>query len=118
MQLVIRLLIPRGSRLLELDDVQAIVGPYSPVSLTYPWRHPIPEVDALQRRLEAMVGTQLVADRQQLFARVWDEAHAAAGQPSARANRAAAPGARGDSVPRTSLGTVERSRPSEQVALV
>lgn len=82
-QLVIRLLIPRGSRLLELDDVQAIVGVYSPATLTYPWRHPIPEVDALQQRLEALVGTQLVSDREQLFARVWAEAHAAAGQRSA-----------------------------------
>ena len=81
-QLVIRLLIPRGSRLLELDDVQAIVGPYSPATLTYPWRHPIPEVDALQRRLEAMVGNRLASDRQELFARVMDEAYAAAGQPS------------------------------------
>jgi hypothetical protein len=82
-QLVIRLLIPRGSRLLELDDVRALVGEYSPATLTYPWRHPLPEVDALQRRLEAMVGNRLLSDRQELFARVWDEAHAAAGQPAA-----------------------------------
>jgi radical SAM superfamily enzyme YgiQ (UPF0313 family) len=87
-QLVIRLLIPRGSRLLELDDVRALVGQYSPATLTYPWRHPDPEVDALQRRLEAMVGTRLMSDRQEVFARVWDEAHAAAGQPpSARVAR-------------------------------
>jgi radical SAM superfamily enzyme YgiQ (UPF0313 family) len=80
-QLVVRLLIPRGSRLLELDDVRAIAGPYSAATLTHPWRHPCPEVDALQRRLEAMVGTRLMSDRQELFARVWDEAHAAAGGP-------------------------------------
>ncbi len=85
-QLVIRLLISRGSRLLELDEVQAIVEPYSPATLTYPWRHPIPEVDALQRRLEAMVGSQLVSDRQELFARVRDDAHAAAGRPSVARN--------------------------------
>jgi hypothetical protein len=85
-QLVIRLLISRGSRLLELDEVQAIVEPYSPATLTYPWRHPIPEVDALQRRLEAMVGSQLVSDRQELFARVRDDAQAAAGRPSVARN--------------------------------
>ena len=79
-QLVIRLLIPQGSRLLELDDVRALVGQYSAATLTYPWRHPIPEVDALQRRLEAMVGNRLMSDRHEMFARVWDEAHAAAGQ--------------------------------------
>jgi radical SAM superfamily enzyme YgiQ (UPF0313 family) len=78
-QLVIRLLISRGSRLLELDEVQAIAGPYSPATLTYPWRHPIPEVDALQRQLEAMVGNQLLSDRQEIFSRVRDAAHAAAG---------------------------------------
>ena len=83
-QLVIRLLIPRGSRLLEIDDVKAIAGPYSSASLIYPWRHPVAEVDALQRRLEAMVGNRLMSDRHEVFARVWDEAHAAAGQHSAR----------------------------------
>jgi len=80
-QFVIRLLIPRGSRLLELDDVRAIVEPYSAATLTYPWRHPNPEVDALQRRLESMVGTRLMSERQALFARVRDEAHATAGEP-------------------------------------
>ncbi len=81
-QLVIRLLIPEGSRLLELDEVRAIVEPYSAGSLIYPWRHAIPDVDALQRRLEAMVGRRLVSDRQALFSRVWEAAHAAAGRPS------------------------------------
>jgi radical SAM superfamily enzyme YgiQ (UPF0313 family) len=78
-QLVIRLLIPAGSRLLELEDVRGMVGSYSPASLTYPWRHSTPAVDALQRRLEAMVGGQLMSDRRSMFARVWDEAHAATG---------------------------------------
>ena len=86
-QLVIRLLIPRGSRVLELDDVRALVEEYSPSTLTYPWRHPIPEVDALQRRLESIVGNRLMSDRQVVFARVWDEAHAAAGAPAARVER-------------------------------
>ena len=81
-QLVIRLLIPEGSRLLELDEVRAIVEPYSAGSLIYPWRHAIPDVDALQRRLEAMVGRRLMSDRQELFSRVWEAAHAAAGRPS------------------------------------
>lgn len=86
-QLVIRLLIPRGSRVLELDDVRALVGEYSPSTLTYPWRHPISEVDALQRRLESIVGNRLMSDRQGVFAHVWDEAHAAAGEPAARVER-------------------------------
>ena len=83
-QLVIRLLIPRGSRLLEIDEVRAMVESYSTASLIYPWRHRAAEVDALQRRLEAIVGDRPMADRTEMFARVWDEAHAAAGQESAR----------------------------------
>ncbi len=96
-QLVIRLLIPESSRLLELEDVRAMVGPYSPASLTYPWRHATPAVDALQQRLEAMVGGQLMSDRRSMFARVWDEAHAASGvaaplrRESPRLARAAIP---------------------------
>jgi radical SAM superfamily enzyme YgiQ (UPF0313 family) len=78
-QLVIRLLIPEGSRLLELDDIRAIIGSYSPASLIYPWRHRDPAVDALQRQLETMVGSQLGSNRQRIFSRVWEAAHAAAG---------------------------------------
>ena len=35
-QLGIRLLIPEGSRLLELDEVRRNVGPFDPESLFYP----------------------------------------------------------------------------------
>ena len=77
-QLVIRLLVPQGSRLLELADVRGLVSPYSPASLTYPWRHPDERVDALQRRLEALVGTRLVADRRSTFDQVWQIAFATA----------------------------------------
>lgn len=78
-QLAIRLLIPEGSRLLELDDIRQVIGAYSPASLIFPWRHPQPEVDALQRRIERIVGTRLGGDRGELFARISDEAHAQAG---------------------------------------
>jgi radical SAM superfamily enzyme YgiQ (UPF0313 family) len=52
----IRLLIPRGSRLLELEDVRALVDPFDPVALAFPWRHPDARMDALQRRVAAIVG--------------------------------------------------------------
>jgi radical SAM superfamily enzyme YgiQ (UPF0313 family) len=52
----IRLLIPRGSRLLELDDVRALVDPFDPVALAFPWRHPDGRMDALQRRVASIVG--------------------------------------------------------------
>ena len=81
-QLMIRLLIPDGSRLLELDDVRAVIGSYSPASLTYPWQHRDPAVDALQRSVEGIVGRQLVADRQTVFGQIWDAAFAAAQLPA------------------------------------
>jgi len=39
-QLGIRLLIPEGSRMLELEDVRKIVGPFDAESLVYPWANP------------------------------------------------------------------------------
>jgi radical SAM superfamily enzyme YgiQ (UPF0313 family) len=44
-QLVLRLLVTPGSRLLELDDLP--VGAFDAKSLVYPWKHPNPQVDAL-----------------------------------------------------------------------
>lgn len=45
----LRLLIPAGSRLLTLPEVRAIVGPFDPTALVYPWQHPDPAMDALQQ---------------------------------------------------------------------
>ena len=54
-QLAIRLLIPEGSRMLELPEVRQLVGRFDPVSLTHPWAHPDPAVAALQRHPAPMV---------------------------------------------------------------
>jgi radical SAM superfamily enzyme YgiQ (UPF0313 family) len=78
-QLAIRLLVPDGSRLLELPDVRALTGAFHPSSLTYPWRHPDPAVDALQEQVSALVGVRLQAPRDAVFASVWRLAHEAAG---------------------------------------
>jgi hypothetical protein len=37
-QLGIRLLIPAGSRLLELGEIRAIMGEFDPAGLLYPWK--------------------------------------------------------------------------------
>ncbi len=50
-QLAIRLLVTWQSRLLELPDIQAVIGPFDPKTLTYPWQHPDPRVDDLQRTM-------------------------------------------------------------------
>jgi radical SAM superfamily enzyme YgiQ (UPF0313 family) len=83
-QLAIRLLIPQGSRMLELAEIRAVTAPFDPGSLTYPWRHPDPRVDALQAELTRVVGVKLTASRREVFARVWDVAHERAGAVSAR----------------------------------
>jgi len=74
-QLAIRLLIPQGSRMLELDDVRAVTREFDPRSLTFPWSHTDPAVDALQAELTRMIGVRLTMPRADLFARIWDVAH-------------------------------------------
>jgi len=80
-QLAIRLLIPEGSRLLELGDVQRLVRGFDPATLTYRWDHPDPRVDALQREISAVVGTRAAASRSVVFDAVAALAHARAGIP-------------------------------------
>jgi radical SAM superfamily enzyme YgiQ (UPF0313 family) len=80
-QLAIRLLVPRGSRLLELDEMRRHLGPFDPETLTYRWTHPDPRVDDLQRDVMTLVGT-LSAERRQLFDEVRAMAYDRAGLPS------------------------------------
>jgi radical SAM superfamily enzyme YgiQ (UPF0313 family) len=81
-QLAIRLLIPAGSRLLELEDVRRIVAPFDPASLVYPWRHPDERVDSLQREIEELVNAchSRQASRQETFAHVINAAQRALGE--------------------------------------
>jgi hypothetical protein len=81
-QLAIRLLITQGSRLLELSDVASLAPRFDPVSLTYPWAHPDPAVDALHAEISRTVGTRLNAPRADVFTRIWEIAHRHAGQPA------------------------------------
>ena len=85
-QLSIRLLVPGGSRLLELPDVRDLVGPFDRSLLGYPWRHPDPRVDALQARVADLVergsGNGSGASREETFANAWALAHEALGAPA------------------------------------
>jgi radical SAM superfamily enzyme YgiQ (UPF0313 family) len=83
-QLAIRLLIPQGSRLLELDDVRAVAEGFDPRSLTYPWVHSDTAVDALQSELTQLIGVKISLSRNELFGKVWDIAHARANAMAAR----------------------------------
>jgi hypothetical protein len=73
-QLTIRLLIPAGSRLLEITDLYGIeLGEFEPELLMYPWRNPDPRVDELQRELEEMVQRENKkgTGRGDVFAEAW-----------------------------------------------
>lgn len=72
-QYAIRLLIPAGSLLLELDEVRQLVGPFDQRALAYPWAHPDEAMDALQAELMRAVHRMQRAGegRAAIFARVW-----------------------------------------------
>jgi radical SAM superfamily enzyme YgiQ (UPF0313 family) len=83
-QLAIRLLVPQGSRLLELPELREHIGAYDPATLSYPWTHPDPRVDALQREVMALVGTRLAADRREVFNEIRAVACERGGHPRPR----------------------------------
>ena len=94
-QYAIRLLVPQGSRMLELEDVRDTISHFDPRSLTNIWHHADPRVDALQKEIERLVGQRLTAPRAEMFRRVREIACTAAGvaaplQPP-RVARAAVP---------------------------
>jgi radical SAM superfamily enzyme YgiQ (UPF0313 family) len=87
-QLGIRLLIPEGSRMLELEDVRRIVGPFDPQSLAYPWKNADPRLDALSETVqEIAAAAEMQKDsRFVTFERIWKAAHTAAGRSAPRIN--------------------------------
>jgi radical SAM superfamily enzyme YgiQ (UPF0313 family) len=85
-QFAIRLLIPAGSRLLELPDVQSVVQEFDRDALAYRWSNPDPRVDNLQRELENRIQTAAKASvsRAQLYAEVVNLVDAKLGRPSSQ----------------------------------
>ncbi len=81
-QLAIRLLIPAGSRLLELAEVREMVDAFDETQLVYPWKHSDPRVDELCRKVQERVqrGHKNGDTRWAIFARVWKLAHEMAGR--------------------------------------
>jgi radical SAM superfamily enzyme YgiQ (UPF0313 family) len=72
-QYAIRLLIPAGSRLLELPEVQGLVGAFDERALCYPWKHPDPGMDELFQQVRRVAQRSL--PRRTIFAEVWRMAH-------------------------------------------
>lgn len=80
-QLAIRLLLPKGSLLLELEDVKSAIDDYDAENLSYPWRNPDSRVDELQEAIQAIVetGDQNGDSRQEVFGKLWKAACLAGG---------------------------------------
>lgn len=76
-QYAIRLLIPAGSKLLDLSRVQDIVGEFDEQALCYRWDHPILEVDQLYEDIHCLIetGQQNDESRREIFTKVWQVAH-------------------------------------------
>lgn len=85
-QFGIRLLIPEGSRMLELDDIRSIVGPFDPQSLTYPWSNSDSQLDRLSETVQAIASNADLQkqSRSATFERIWQAAHAAVGLSAPR----------------------------------
>ncbi len=69
-QLALRLLIPAGSRMLELDDVQKLVERYDEQALLWRWRHPDPAMDELAARALRIAGKKV--SRAEGFRTLWE----------------------------------------------
>ena len=83
-QLSIRLLVPDGSRLLELPGMRELLDPFDRSLLGWPWRHPDSRVDRLQARIADLVENGAGGTREETFAEAWRLAHAALGEARPR----------------------------------
>jgi radical SAM superfamily enzyme YgiQ (UPF0313 family) len=66
----IRLLVTWESRLLELADIQEVIGAFDAKTLTFPWAHRDPRVDLLQQQVMALAGVRATRSREEIFATV------------------------------------------------
>jgi hypothetical protein len=73
-QLAIRLLIPSGSRLLELPEARDKLGEFDSAALSYQWRHDDPAVERLCSDVQTLVQAEerRKSSRRAIFARIWE----------------------------------------------
>ncbi len=91
--LAIRLLIPAGSKLLELPEVQSMVAPFDEQLLIYPWQNSEPSVDLLHQEVLALVeaGVAQGEERREIFAQVAALVGLTVREPNGRQPRAPVP---------------------------
>jgi radical SAM superfamily enzyme YgiQ (UPF0313 family) len=77
-QLALRLLIPNGSPLLDLEEIRAVVTDFDPASLTHRWRHADPAMDEMAAGMLSLVHREerRGASRAEYFAAIWERAGA------------------------------------------
>jgi hypothetical protein len=80
-QLAIRLLIPAGSRLLELDDIREGVDAFDDAAMVYSWKHVDKRVDDLCEEIQRIVhtGEKMGRTRTRTFSLIEEAARRAAG---------------------------------------
>jgi hypothetical protein len=77
-QLAIRLLIPAGSHLLELEEIREVIGPFDEETLVFPWKHCDSRVDALQAQvLKIVQASSDVEGGNDFFDQIWRAVHCA-----------------------------------------
>lgn len=81
-QYAIRLLLPRGSWLLDVPETREVLGEFDDEALCYDWSHPDPRMDALQAEVSAYVEQAQCdsASRAEIFSGVLRLAYRAAGR--------------------------------------
>ncbi len=72
-QLTIRLLVPKGSYLLRLQNFGQLIQDFDAKMLGYPWTHPDPRVDELQREVQAIAeqAESINETRREIFQKIW-----------------------------------------------
>ena len=92
-QLALRLLIPAGSRLLDLEEIRRMVDLFQPDALGYKWRHQDPSLDTLAEWLLHLVHSEQKrgASRAECFAGIWAEAGGGEPAPVLAPERGRAP---------------------------
>jgi len=73
-QLALRLLVTQKSRLLDLPDIQAVIGPFDEKALVYPWRHADRDVDTLANLVFQLVSRcqEQNQTRAEIFGEIWE----------------------------------------------